>query len=158
MAERKHRPGAPAQKADEPVAQPAAPAEPPPVSKLARPDSRPYRPLASPLRYVVEFQELAQFVEELEMGLYGVDRGIIRYDIISSPPGITVGLRTMYLVVSAALGDVLVKARLEAGVLWGDDGEFDQETTRRLNNWHAELVAMCGEKSLNLRTGIIVGL
>ena len=138
----------------------AAPAEPMTAAALDRkvakgPGAKPGRAAAAPapLRVRVTFEEPAEWLQEVEEAADQVDRGVIRYTLRYDPPGEGYGMRKVELVAGAVVGGEIVELVAKAGAVWGDNGEADQETKKRVDTWHAQLVDLCGRKGLALKGG-----
>lgn len=109
--------------------------------------------LTLPATVRVSFEEPAEFVQELEELAAEVERGIVRYTLRYDPPGEGYGMRKVELVVSAIAEGEIFELVAKAGAVWGDNGEADQETKKRVDTWHAQLVDLCGRKGLALKGG-----
>jgi hypothetical protein len=108
---------------------------------------------SAPLRVRVTFEEPAEWLQEVEEAADQVDRGVIRYTLRYDPPGEGYGMRKVELVAGAVVGGEIVELVAKAGEVWGGNGEADQETKKRVDTWHAQLVELCSRKGLALKGG-----
>jgi hypothetical protein len=133
------------------------PMTPPAYDKAVQkqPPRRPRGPivLTLPATVRVSYEEPAEFLQELEELAKEVERGIVRYTIRYDPPGEGYGMRTVELVVSAIAEGEIFELVAKAGPVWGDGGDADRATKRRVDEWHAGLVELCGRAGLTLKGG-----
>ena len=116
----------------------------------AAPRTAPARP---PVRFRVTFDEPAEYFAELDGVAEQVEGGVVRFMVRYDPPGPTSGIRRLELVASAVVDGEILELVAKAGEVWGDGGELDQETKKRIDGWHGQLVEMCGQRGLVLRGG-----
>lgn len=146
-----------AEEAEGPAKEVPGPLTPAAYDKAVRKEGprRPRGPivLTLPATVRVTFEEPAEFLQELEELATEVERGIVRYTLRYDPPGEGYGMRKVELVVSAIAEGEIFELVAKAGAVWGDGGEADQETKKRVDTWHAQLVELCGSKGLALKGG-----
>ena len=106
-----------------------------------------------PVRVRVTFEEPAEFVEEVEEAADHVEGGVVRFIVRYDPPGEAAGIRHVELVAGAVVAGEILELVAKAGAVWGDDGDGDQATKKRVDTWHAQLVELCGRKGLALKGG-----
>jgi hypothetical protein len=109
--------------------------------------------VALPASVRVSFEEPAEFNQELEERAKDVERGIVRYFLRYDPPGEGFGMRKVELVVSAIADGEIFELVAKAGAVWGDGGEIDLATKKRVDEWHGALVELCGKAGLVLKGG-----
>jgi hypothetical protein len=107
----------------------------------------------APVRVRVTFEEPAEFLQELEERAAGVEGGVVRYIIRYDPPGEGYGARRVDLVAGAVVNGEILELAAKAGAVWGDGGEADQATKKRVDEWHGALVELCGKAGLVLKGG-----
>jgi hypothetical protein len=106
-----------------------------------------------PIRVRVTFDEPAEWLQEIGEAAEQVDRRVVRFTLRYDPPGEGYGMRRVVLLAGAVVGGEIVELVAEAGAVWGDGGESDQETKRRVDVWHSQLVELCGRAGLVLKGG-----
>jgi hypothetical protein len=106
-----------------------------------------------PVRVRVTFEEPAEFVDEVTARAERVEGGVVRYTLRYDPPGEGYGMRKVELVAGVVVDGEILEMVAKAGAVWGDDGEADQATKKRVAVWHADLVGLCGQHGLTLKGG-----
>jgi len=110
-------------------------------------------PARGPAKVRVTFEEPEEFFWELADVADQVEGGVVRFIVRYDPPGEGAGIRNVELVAGAVVNGEILELVAKAGQVWGDGGEMDQETKKRLDAWHGQLVELCGQKELTLKGG-----
>jgi hypothetical protein len=110
-------------------------------------------PTRVPVRIRVTFEEPAEFLDELEAIAAYVEGKVVRFIVRYDPPGPESSIKRVELVVGAVVAGEILELVAKAGQVWGDDGEADQATKRRVDTWHAAVVDLCGRTGLALKGG-----
>jgi len=143
----------PAEAGEEPVAAMVPPVYDRAVARMTAQRRRGPIVVTLPASVRVSYEEPAEFLQELEELAKDVERGTVRYTIRYDPPGEGYGMRKVELVVSAIAGGEIFELVARAGAVWGDGGEVDLATKKRVDTWHAALVELCGKAGLTLKSG-----
>lgn len=138
------------------TADPVATATPP--EEKAAPDpkrnsTRPKPPAATSTPVRVTFDELQEFLAELEHDVELVEHQVVRGFERHDPPGEGFGLQRVDLIAGYVARGVVVEVVQPVGTLWNDGGDPDTKTREAIAAWREELLSACRAHVLDVRGG-----
>ncbi len=139
------------QTADPPAAA-ATPAETPAApAKASTPRTKTPAATSTPVR--VTFDELVEFLAELEHDAELVEHQVVRGFERQEPPGEGFGMKRVDLIAGYVARGVVVEVVQAAGTLWNDGGEPDAKTRELIAAWRSRLLEVCHAYGLQVRGG-----
>ncbi len=113
--------------------------------------TRPKPAVYTPVR--VTFDELTEFLAELERDADQVEHQVVRGFERHDPPGEGFGMKRVDLIAGYVARGLVIEVVQAIGTLWNDGGESDDKTRQLIAEWRSELLAACRTHGLEVRGG-----
>lgn len=104
----------------------------------------------------VRLTDLNLFIQELKKDVALVDRHLVRMVERSEAWSATPGLRSLHLIVTARVGQDILRVDSCCGVMCGVRAH-DQQVRKKVTRQRRSLEAVCSELGIEIRAGVLEG-
>ena len=139
------------QTAEPPAAAAAEDPEKKPAPEPKTNSKRPAPAAHTPVR--VTFDELTEFLAELEHDAELVEHQVVRGFERQDPPGEGFGMKRVDLIAGYVARGLVIEVVEAVGTLWNDGGEPDAKTRELIAAWRSRLLEVCRAYGLDVRGG-----